>query len=331
MIRLLILLFIPQLLLAGTAKILIREQLKQISNISNTNKDSSLSCHSSKKKELMPILPYPTNLDDALEKIEEVEAICTVAENQSKARDEVIKAVDTIVKDYKKKFKKYSFKTHKDYKFNSIGQITNDSESNPLLKGDFLGKDVKKKLETIQYYNGSSDNDLKQKVLAHYPKGNNQFYKIKDNKKKCEYLKVAYMEATWNLTLMKPSFDYKTNTIDDLILSMKPELDEFKNFEKDKLRASWALRNFVTLDKKDIPTDCKNKAGRSFYDEAMHRFNSISEPTVQRKPLGFALGMCGRSMTGHCFDDIEPTRPEFELCFSASHRKALIDGDILGK
>ncbi|MDA9793316.1 hypothetical protein N9B72_01900, partial [Bacteriovoracaceae bacterium] len=180
--------------------------------------------------------------------------------------------------------------------------------------------------KTVQYYNGNEDKDLKKIVSLNY---SNPIHKIRSQKNKCQFLKVAYAEALWSLTLLKPSFNFKSNTVKDLLLPIEPSYEEFKNYERDKLRASWALRNFITLNKQDVPKDCKTKAGRSIYNEAMIRFDSVNDSTAQKKPLGFALGMCGRSMNAHCFDDISPERAELDLCFSMPHRKALLDGDIL--
>jgi hypothetical protein len=321
--KIIILSLISGLLQAGTAEFLLRNQLRQVKN---KNPQIAMTCHKKKISE-KTILAYPQDLDSAIEKIEEIEAICTNPEDQEKARLETIKAISTIAKDHKKLLKKFKLRTHSKYEFNELGQITNDINFNPLIKEPFIDEKVsREKLKKIQYYNGNEDKDLIKIVSQNYT---NPINKIKSTKKKCQFLKVAYLEALWSLTVLKPSFNYKPNTVNDLLLSIQPEFEEFKNYERDKLRASWALRNFITLNKEDVPKNCKTKAGRSIYDEAMIRFDSVNDSTAQKKPLGFALGMCGRSMNAHCFDDISPERAELDLCFSMPHRKALLDGDIL--
>lgn len=326
--KLILLFLIPFYTFAGTTELLLKGAIRQSENLI----PDTPTCHSNRDDKVKSsLLPYPTNLDEAISKLEEIESICTNPEDQERARLEVLKAFNSIYDDFKANMPQLGI-TVDDFERNDEGEIEILKKKDLLLKSGMIKmKSIKTNLSNIQYYNGNEDEDLKAKLGNVYTRKDNPILKYDSLSDRCKVAKFAYLDAVWRLTTLKPSFEYKTNTLNDLLLSPKPELDEFLKYEQDKLRATWALKNFLTLKREDLPSDCATQAGYHIFDEAMIRFDSINDTITQKKPLGFALGMCGRSMTGHCFDSDEETRASFENCYSPLHRKALLEGNILNK
>jgi hypothetical protein len=331
--------FLSQNLQADTASLLLGHQLDYLHKPEKLVNEMKIAC-SNENEDIPKILPNPKNIDDTLEKIEEIEQICSHGDEQQKQMIETIKAYKELYARDKDKLKKFGLNTVEDYQYGDHGQITMDLDQNKALKKTKINThQLKKTLEKqkihneknptqAKYYNGITSNDLKTKVQKNFPQENNLFYQQKTDQDKCEFLKYAYFNAVYELSLLAPSKAYN-GSMDDLLMPLNPTVDQFKDYERDKIRASWALRNFLSLKKEDIPKDCKTKAGRAIYDEAMLRFESIVILPAQKKPLGFALGMCGRSMTGHSFDEESPMRKETDICFSEVHKNALLSGQIL--
>ncbi|MCT4642056.1 MAG: hypothetical protein N4A33_07120 [Bacteriovoracaceae bacterium] len=319
---------------ANTTKKLFKDGMKEFSQL-NKNKSSHYLC--SNKNQPSTILPYPTDIDSATQKIEEIEAICYTGNQRVKyqllLRKKALIAFNDIRKEFDNDIKKFGLPSIQEYKFNQIGQIKDFNKSSPITQDPFMDEKIeRKKLTQIKFYNGNSLESLKKKVLNNFPKNKNPFFKQKSNSDKCNFIKAAYFHSLWELSTLEPSFDFSKGNLSDLLLSPNPSFEEFKKYEKDKLKAAWALRYLLTIDQNQYPPNCNTKAGRSLKKEIQFRFEGINDPIMQKKPLGFAIGMCGRTMTGHCFDEKEKQeRPEANNCMSQEHQQALFKDQILNK
>jgi hypothetical protein len=77
-----------------------------------------------------------------------------------------------------------------------------------------------------------------------------------------------------------------------------------QNLERDRERAKYAFRWLASIPAEQFPVDCRGPYRRSLYDEFQLRYDSIEGELPARKPLGFAIGMCGRTMNAHYIDDM---------------------------
>jgi len=169
---------------------------------------------------------------------------------------------------------------------NSRGQIINEFLPYQLLPRSVEGK-INIKKYTKQVLDLLKDSKFVQK------------FKNK-NKNLCHTYKHLYLYSFWKLLKLAPSFEY--DSFYSLIeLEDATGLERF-NFIKDIKRAIWSLRFLKLLNSKKIISKCEINSislVKEFDKRYDFIFNFIPK---KRKPLGFAVGMCGRPMNSHYLD-----------------------------
>jgi hypothetical protein len=113
--------------------------------------------------------------------------------------------------------------------------------------------------------------------------------------KRCKDLHLAYIFAVYGLTTEEPSVpihgmkDMRIKKHDGTWISDDALL-------KDRERAAWQLRFIQSTPRELVPALCLE-----IVQEAEKRWKFIY--SAERRPLGFAIGMCGRSLSAHYLDD----------------------------
>ncbi len=173
------------------------------------------------------------------------------------------------------------------FNFNNHGQITND-----ILPHQILPQSFHEKIDNKKY----SQEILK---LIDQKRFITNFKNIHANT--CTTYKHLYLYSFWKLLKLAPSFNYQS--FYDLIEQTEDSDKEKFYFIKDIKRAVWALRYLKVLNSQKIVKQCFVNS-ISIIDEFEKRYDFIFNfKPVKRRPLGFAVGMCGRPMNSHYLDD----------------------------
>ena len=213
-----------------------------------------------------------SSIDASIARFESTEQYCISGyENQVILRKSILKKTHKIAGHFDKHFQKHLKQTTKQSK-NRYGQVIFDT--------------VDKKW-TLKNY--------------HFKGEKRWLRKVKRSKNRCELLKLAYLYSIWSVTTLEPSFQYQD--LFDHLLSTEPSNEELDNYTRDQRRASYAFRFLKVVPKELFPQDCRLDAKRSLLSEFELRFNFIFNE-LGRKPLGFALYMCGRPMNAHYIDEM---------------------------
>ncbi len=108
----------------------------------------------------------------------------------------------------------------------------------------------------------------------------------------CKALELAYIFSVWQVSVLEPTTPVQSMR-DILVKEMTEEI------RSDQRRAAWPFRYLHFLDKKVFPAACSE-----LKTETELRWDFIFKTKPMRKPLGFAVGMCGRPMNAHYIDDL---------------------------
>lgn len=215
------------------------------------------------------------NLNDSIEQFEHIEQRCiSGASEAQEARKYYLKSIDKVILPFRDEFIRLGL-LEGDIKTNPIGQITNQLPPENWQRGkNFKGRD-----EWIEKLTKASKNE------------------------RCQLIKMAYLSSMWKIIKLKPGYDYQQ--FSDLLLPREANNEELLRYQEDQKKASWAMR-FVTHlpDNIDPNKECLLKDNRGILQEAALRENFIYDKKFNRKPLGFAIGMCGRPMNSHYIDQL---------------------------
>ncbi len=227
-------------------------------------------------------------IDEKLIKFHEIEQYTVRGmPDQKEFRQYFTQAFDKLVYDSKLLIHE-SLIEKENYQLNNKGQITNDYLPHSLLPRDFLEEINKKKYTQQMLSLIDSERFIK---------------KFKNlNQNICHTYKHLYLYSFWKLLKLVPSFDYQS--FYDLIEQVEDSNKEKFYFLKDIKRAIWTLRFLKVLNSKKIVSDC-NINSLSLVEEFEKRYDFIFNfKPRKRRPLGFAVGMCGRPMNSHYLDDL---------------------------
>ncbi len=118
---------------------------------------------------------------------------------------------------------------------------------------------------------------------------------------RCELLESAWLNSLLRLQVLEPS---KAICRFSDILCENPKELEYRN---DMARAFWELRFFDAGIKPKMLQSYSRSSGmcdeNQLWKKASKRIAFLKDTKIRRRPLGYAIGMCGRSMTAHYLDD----------------------------
>jgi|GEM_PF-4443228 len=129
----------------------------------------------------------------------------------------------------------------------------------------------------------------------------NKIFKEDVEKKNCSTLKHSYLSSMTQLLRLAPSFDY--HALWDIFYSLGDTGPEKSKLIKDQTRLAWQFIDLIALSSFKSLKSCKFK-GSSYLivQEFRLRLGMGFEQEFLHKPLGFAIGMCGRPMNSHYAD-----------------------------
>ncbi len=242
------------------------------------------------------------SIDEKISYLHEVEQYTIYSKDsistQKKARPLFIKIFKKLRQESNDLLVRKNIITKARYEENEYGQLRNlDLPNNIKYASRYNGDPQKKEVESL----------LKQSFEK-----NTFLDAFNSEKENCKTYKHLYLNDAIEVLLLSSSFSY--NKFSDLIEAehLSPSLEDKKNFFIDVQRGAWAFRRLSALSKDQKLESCRVEE-RVLQNEAQLRFDYLfNYDLVKKRPLGFAIGMCGRPMNSHYIDPlIESKKREF--------------------